>query len=111
MFVFISGLYILFTMVIKCCVHLCGSKARAAKDVTKLSFFRIPAVKKNQAGIELEILTTQRRQKWLQQLNLQTSDLTDRRLFVCSKHFLSGIFSYYCLYMNCFYCLHSIIVR
>ena len=82
-----------YKMVIKCCVYLCGSSY--VKSVPQISFFKIPAVKKPQAGIDLTSVTAQRRKKWLQELNLDTSETKDiNKLFVCSKHFLSGIFPY-----------------
>ena len=68
---------------------------RTLKVSHRFLFLKILAVKKPQAGIDLTSVTAQRRKKWLQELNLDTSETKDiNKLFVCSKHFLSGIFPY-----------------
>ena len=70
-----------------CPVLECSNDKSKRKD---LSFCRVPKVIKNQ-GEEKEILSTERRRKWLSAISRQ--DLTDKVLQndrVCGEHFHSG---------------------
>ena len=70
-----------------CLVLECSNDKSKPKD---LSFCRLLKVIKNQ-GEEIEILSTERRQKWLSAISRQ--DLTDKILEndrVCGEHFHSG---------------------
>ena len=70
-----------------CLVLNCANDNLKSKD---LSFCRVPKVIRNQ-GKEMEILTSERRRKWLSAISRQ--DLTDKILRndrVCGEHFHSG---------------------
>ena len=73
-------------MVHSCCVKDCSN--RQGRD--KVKFFRIPAVQ-NHHDDETRKLTLERRETWLNNLNLKSlkpEDADSRR--VCSNHFVSG---------------------
>lgn len=74
-------------MPVFCLVFNCSNKKSKRKDLT---FCRVPKIIKNQ-GEETEILSTERRRRWLTAIS--RDDLTDKILEydrVCGEHFHSG---------------------
>ena len=70
-----------------CLVLNCSNDKSKRKD---LSFCRVPKIITNQ-GEEMEILSTERRRRWLSAISRQ--DITDKKMEndrVCGEHFHSG---------------------
>ena len=74
------------TMVNYCNVYGCYNRSDREKD---LSFFRLPAIVKNQ-GSEHENLCADRRRLWLASLKQDFTGKNLANVRVCSEHFLSG---------------------
>lgn len=75
-----------------CALYKCGHNSKRDKD--RFSFFRFPALVKHQ-GEKTLLLSTERRQAWINNIGRDKEDLTIEKIEhtrVCSDHFISGIF-------------------
>ena len=80
-------LFCTFIMVVRCCVPNCKSVYGKQMNI---SFHKVPYVGKTTANGVAQS-RYKRRELWLKKIGLEVLIDVTKKLYVCSKHFISGI--------------------